>query len=314
MAARGVEFLYKKTSKITDYLRLRIIAKAYARKFHYSRQASNGFLGDKENELSANSDNFYKENSSCLTLSEEELSEHPIRRFAGNIRVIKEPRNEQDLETLDVLNKLKREPVLGLDAEMTESKKGYYKRSKKTRVVQIASETDAVVWQLKNFTTLPPSLVFFLKSDILKVGHAISDDVVLLKKEFDVTSKRLLDTLPWAMQLNCKPLGLHAVCAIFLGWRISKGLRTSDWNRSELSENQIYYACTDAWASLLVYKEMKRVAVINGWSLPQLIESVTDILDTRLDSRKKRRQRLVQNSKARKNFEIMARTAQKIVE
>ena len=95
-------------------------------------------------------------------------------------------------------------------------------------------------------------------SSLSQVGHAISDDVVLLKKEFNVTSRRLFDTLPWAMQLNCKPLGLHALCAIFLGWRISKGLRTSDWSRSELSENQIHYACTDAWASLLVYKEMKR--------------------------------------------------------
>ena len=84
---------------------------------------------------------------------------------------------------------------------------------------------------------------------------------MLLKKEFNITSRHLFDTLPWAIQLNCKPLGLHALCAIFLGWRISKGLRTSDWNRSELSENQIHYACTDAWASLVVYKEMKRFGV-----------------------------------------------------
>ena len=57
-----------------------------------------------------------------------------------------------------------------------------------------------------------------------------------------------------------------------------------------------------------------RVAGMNGWSLPELIESVTDILDTRLDSRKKRRRRLVRNSKARKNFEIMVKTAQMNVE
>ena len=136
------------------------------------------FLDHKKRELSVNSDSSYKQNSECfehlktsLTLSEEELSQYPIRRFAGIVRVIKEPWHEQDFETLSVLNKLKHEPVLGLDAEMTEDKKelGYYKCSKRTRVVQIASETDAIVWQLKNFTTLPPSLVFFLKSDILKV-------------------------------------------------------------------------------------------------------------------------------------------------
>ena len=70
-----------------------------------------------------------------------------------------------------MLNKLKQQAVLGLDVEMTESSReiGYNRRSKKTRVVQIASETDAVVWQLKNFANLPSSLVAFLKSVILKV-------------------------------------------------------------------------------------------------------------------------------------------------
>lgn len=108
---------------------------------------------------------------SNVHITEEELAQYPIQRFEGNIYVIKEPSNEQELEILDVLNKLKGENVLGVDVEMTESGRidGFFGRSKKTRVVQIASESDAVVWQLKNFARLPSSLVSFLKSDILKV-------------------------------------------------------------------------------------------------------------------------------------------------
>lgn len=108
---------------------------------------------------------------SNLQITEEDLSQYPIERFTGSIYVVKEPSDERGSEILDVLDRLKKERVLGFDVEMSESRRldGSQKRSKKTRVVQIASETDALVWQLKNFSSLPSSLVFFLESDILKV-------------------------------------------------------------------------------------------------------------------------------------------------
>ena len=167
-ALRRVEILFKKTLKVTDYRRLRRTDKTYARRLHYSRQATAKFSKDTGKEFRVNKQ---KSGSSKLRLSEDELLQYPIRRFTGNIHIVKEPSQESDLVILNVLNKLKYETVLGLDVEMTESNReiGYNKRSKKTRVVQIASETDAIVWQLKNFTSLPSSLLFFLKSDIMKV-------------------------------------------------------------------------------------------------------------------------------------------------
>ncbi|XP_046845113.1 ribonuclease D-like [Xenia sp. Carnegie-2017] len=188
------------------------------------------------------------------------------------------------------------------------------KHTKKIKVVQIASETDAMLWQLRNFPGLPSSLEYFLKSDILKVGHAISEDVVQLKNEFNITSQHIFDTLPWAIEMNCKPLTLHALCAIFLGWRISKGLQTSNWDRRELSMNQVHYACTDAWASLMLYKEMKSYAERNCYLFPLPIESVDNILDTRLDTKRKRRRRHVKNYKARRNYELMINNATFITE
>lgn len=332
-AMRNVNIFFKRTLDLRISVELLTAMQSSTHWIHNCAQVSANFgkdVGndiDEEQNLGNISGHMYSDmvenyidnnlvNLSNVHITEEELTEYPIRRFEGNIFVIKEPSNEHDSEILGILNKLKGEAVLGLDVEMTESGRidGFFGRSKKTRVVQIASESDAVVWQLKNFARLPSSLVAFLKSDVLKVGHAISDDVVLLKKEFNIRSRCLFDTLPWAIKLNCKPLGLHALCAIFLGWRISKGLRTSDWNRSDLSENQIHYACTDAWASLMLYKKMKRVAYQNGNVLPLPIDSVNDILDTRLLSRRRRRSRHVQNNKARKNFDIIAATAKKVVE
>ena len=124
-----------------------------------------------------------KQNNECkfeleslkLQLSEEELMQYPIKRFTGRIHIVKEPSHEHDVGILNVLNKLKQETVLGLDVEMTQmtessQETGFNKQRKTTRVVQIASEADAIVWQLKNFTRLPSSLLFFLTSDILKVN------------------------------------------------------------------------------------------------------------------------------------------------
>ena len=59
---------------------------------------------------------------------------------------------------------------------------------------------------------------------------------------------------------------------------------------------------------------VSRVAYQNGNVLPLPIDSVNDILDTRLLSRRRRRSRHVQNNKARKNFDIIAETAKKVVE
>ena len=174
-AFRRVEILSKKTLKVTDYFCLPIRVKTCARRVNYSRKTATMFSKDTDKkygvDLKQNNESNFELESLKLQLSEEELMQYPIKRFTGSIHIVKEPSHEHDLGILNVLNKLKQETVLGLDVEMTESSQeaGFNKRSKRTRVVQIASETDAIVWQLKNFTRLPSSLVFFLTSDILKV-------------------------------------------------------------------------------------------------------------------------------------------------
>jgi hypothetical protein len=173
-ALRRVEILLKKPLRVTDHLCMPIRGKTHARRLHCSRQTTAKLSKDTDKEYRVGKQKReadFQLESLKLRLSEDELMQYPIKRFTGNIHIVKEPSHEHDLGILNVLNKLKHETVLGLDVEMTESSRkiGYNKRSKKTRVVQIASTTDAIVWQLKNFTRLPSSLVFFLTSDILKV-------------------------------------------------------------------------------------------------------------------------------------------------
>ena len=182
-AMRNVNIFFKRTLDLRISVHLLTAMQSCTHRIHNCAQVSANFGKDVSNDIDEEQDlgntsgHIYSDmvgnlvNLSNVHITEEELTEYPIRRFEGNIFVIKEPSNEHDLEILRVLNKLKGEAVLGFDVEMTESGRidGFFGRNKKTRVVQIASQSDAVIWQLKNFARLPLSLVSFLKSDILKV-------------------------------------------------------------------------------------------------------------------------------------------------
>ena len=43
------------------------------------------------------------------------------------------------------------------------------------------------------------------------------------------------------------------VTAIACGFRISKGQQLSNWEAEKLTEAQLIYAATDAWAALEIY-------------------------------------------------------------
>ena len=90
------------------------------------------------------------------------------------------------------------------------------------------------------------------------MGHGLIHDIVLLQKHYGECTNNIVDTLTWAKEMKCYPLNLRALCAIFLHQRLNKDLRKSDWSREVLTEKQLIYAATDAWASLRVHEEMKR--------------------------------------------------------
>lgn len=77
-------------------------------------------------------------------------------------------------------------------------------------------------------------------------------------KNYYVDMKNIHDTLLIASQLGLRQLSLRKLVAVFLGQRLCKQQRLSDWEKRVLLDNQISYACTDAWASLKVYESIMR--------------------------------------------------------
>jgi ribonuclease D len=64
---------------------------------------------------------------------------------------------------------------------------------------------------------------------------------------FPFAEHNVLDLGVAARHCGLKQTGVRNLAGIFLGWRIPKGARTSNWAAPRLTPAQITYAATDAW-------------------------------------------------------------------
>lgn len=79
-------------------------------------------------------------------------------------------------------------------------------------------------------------------------------------------------------ELGIKDMSLAKLYANFFGERISKREQLSNWEADVLSEKQINYASTDAWACVRLYEEYLRMKRDNDYELivvPEPEESFT---------------------------------------
>lgn len=53
--------------------------------------------------------------------------------------------------------------------------------------------------------------------------------------------------------MQLKAQGLRTLAANILGYRVSKAVRCSNWEKKELSPQQVLYAATDAWVGRELY-------------------------------------------------------------
>lgn len=102
---------------------------------------------------------------------------------------------------------------------------------------------------------LPSSLPF--QKYVTKVGVGLRTDAQRLRDEYPgLALESLVDIHDLPLCGHTSPKSLVGLSSIFLGARIDKSVRKSNWEALPLSDKQIIYAATDAWASLLVYVRM----------------------------------------------------------
>ncbi|HEX2968748.1 MAG TPA: 3'-5' exonuclease [Bacteroidales bacterium] len=183
------------------------------------------------------------------TITPEEIAACELSWFKGEIVVV------DNMTTFrHVFPRLIGSPILGFDTETRPN----FKKGKKNKVslLQIANGSLACLFRI-NKIGIPDELVEILANkEIIKAGVAIHDDIRFLKAIRKFNPEGFVDLQPFVKDFGIKSSGLKKLCAIILGFRISKRQQVTDWEAEELSEAQQLYAATDAWVCYEIYRKL----------------------------------------------------------
>src|SRR6185436_14672819 len=93
----------------------------------------------------------------------------------------------------------------------------------------------------------------FSEPTIVKAGISVADDLKKLKQVFPFEEQSVLDLGMVAKRHGMNQTGLRNLMGIFLGLRVLKGTKTTNWAAPKLTQQQIAYAATDAWACRVLH-------------------------------------------------------------
>ena len=99
---------------------------------------------------------------------------------------------------------------------------------------------------------------FFANPAVCKVGLAFHDDITGLQRLHPFTPTNCIDLQKIVLKYGILDLGLQKMFAIIFHQKISKSQQLTNWENPVLTPEQARYAATDAWATLLIYKQLRR--------------------------------------------------------
>ena len=190
------------------------------------------------------------------SISKEALAELPIRRYEGEVSLVE---NSRALERARA--DLRQERVIGLDTETRPSFR--VGESHLPCLVQAATGQAVYLFQLNRLDVFPALVEMLAKPDTVKTGVGLAHDVRQLKLVFPFTVANVLDLGVIARRRGLGQSGVRNLAGLFLGFRIPKGQRTSNWAAPRLSPAQINYAATDAWACRELYLRFEALGFLN---------------------------------------------------
>ena len=188
-------------------------------------------------------------------ISHEEMSELPIRRYEGSVRLVAAPR---DLER--AMKDICRESVVGFDTETRPA----FKRGESylPSLVQFATAEAVYLLQVQQGDFSGAMREIFSSEKIIKAGVSVADDLRSLKKLSEFEERSVVDLGEVAKRHGMKQTGVRNLAGIFLGMRIPKRARTTNWAARRLTPKQITYAATDAWACRELYLRFQQLNLV----------------------------------------------------
>jgi ribonuclease D len=121
----------------------------------------------------------------------------------------------------------------------------FYAYFEKICLIQISTEDDDYIIDSVMLKNLEPLSEIFASHDIEKIFHASSNDVLGLKRDYDLHINNLFDTALACKMLGCRQLGLASILQEHFGVQLNKKWQRCDWGRRPLQQEQLDYARLD---------------------------------------------------------------------
>ena len=208
------------------------------------------------------------------TITKAEIAAMPKVQFPGRVSVI-----YTETEANKAVEFLKSQSIVGVDTETRPSfKKG---TSHKVALLQISTTDTCFLFRL-NQIGMPEALQEFLMSDVLKIGLSLKDDFMMLKRRKDVHAEEgnWIELQDYVSRFGIEDRSLQKIFANLFGQKISKSQRLSNWEAETLSESQIKYAATDAWACVEIYNCLEEMERTGAYELIKVVEPEKELLET----------------------------------
>ncbi|KAI3719958.1 hypothetical protein L6452_20864 [Arctium lappa] len=143
--------------------------------------------------------------------------------------------------------------VVGLDVEWRPHP--IRSKSNKSATLQLCIDTKCLILQLFYMDEIPESLkTFLLNPKFTFVGIEVDEDILKLKNEYGLDCSKSADIrevakTKWPGRFHRPGLKDLAIDVVGLYMKKPKHVCMSNWEARELNENQVEYACIDAYAS-----------------------------------------------------------------
>ncbi len=188
-------------------------------------------------------------------ISRAQMALLPVRRYEGEVVLVASPK-DFDRAWED----LAQETAVGWDTETRPAFR--VGESYLPSLVQAATGRTVYIFQLAKMDFSKVVGGLFAEPTIVKPGISVADDLKKLKQVFAFEEASVLDLGTVAKRHGVEQTGLRNLAGIFLGFRVPKGAKTTNWAAARLSEQQIAYAATDAWACRELYLKFRELGMV----------------------------------------------------
>ena len=189
------------------------------------------------------------------SLSREDINALPIRRYEGEVRLVA-TRDAMEQAAADFAQ----ERVIGFDTETRPSFR--VGESHPPALAQAATARAVYLFQLQRMDFASVLGALLSSHRTVKAGVGLGDDLRQLRKSFAFEPAAIVDLGAVARRHQLEKSGVRALAALFLGIRIPKGAKTTNWATQRLSPQQVAYAATDAWACREIYLEFEKLGLL----------------------------------------------------